>query len=189
MVSADDNEIAADLVVVGIGILPATELAEAAGLECNDGIVVDEYCRTSDRRILAVGDCTNHPNSLLGRRLRLESVHNAQEQAKTAAATLCHQMKPYSQVPWFWSDQYDVKLQIVGVAADYDDVVIRGDPAQRSFAAFYMAGDRPVAVDAVNSPREFMLSKKLIAVGARLDPEILADPDIPFKALAEAALA
>ena len=187
--SADGEELPADIVVVGVGILPTTDIAEAAGLECDDGIIVDEFCRTSDPHILAIGDCTNHPNSLLGRRLRLESVHNAQEQAKTAAATLCGQPKPYAQIPWFWSDQYDLKLQIVGIAGTHDQVVLRGDPDSRSFAAFYMQGDLLIDGDALNRAREFMLSKKLIAQGARLEPEILADSSIEFKDLPTAALA
>lgn len=186
---ADGRELPADMIIAGIGILPTTGLAEAAGLECDDGIIVDECCRTSDPHIVAIGDCTNHPNNLLGRRLRLESVHNAQEQAKTAAATLCGKLKPYIQIPWFWSDQYDLKLQIVGLSGNHDQVIIRGDFADRSFAAFYMKGDLLIAVDAVNSAREFMLSKKLIAQGARIEPEILADTGIEFKELANAALA
>ncbi|MFW2403859.1 MAG: NAD(P)/FAD-dependent oxidoreductase [Gammaproteobacteria bacterium] len=187
--ASDGQESPADMVCIGVGILPTTDIAEAAGIDCDDGILVDEYCRTSDPHILAIGDCTNHPNSLLGRRLRLESVHNAQEQAKTAAATICGQLKPYAQIPWFWSDQYDLKLQIVGLSGEHDQVVLRGDPDARSFAAFYMDGDRLIAVDAINKAREFMLSKKLIAAGARIDPEILADESIEFKALATAALA
>jgi 3-phenylpropionate/trans-cinnamate dioxygenase ferredoxin reductase subunit len=186
---ADGQDRPADLIIAGIGILPTTDIAEEAGIECADGIIVDECCRTSDPHIVAIGDCTNHPNHLLGRRLRLESVHNAQEQAKTAAATLCGKLKPYNQIPWFWSDQYDLKLQIVGLSGDHDQVIIRGDFADRSFAAFYMKGDLLIAVDAINSAREFMLSKKLIAQGARIEPEILADTSIDFKELATAALA
>jgi len=188
-IKADDGtRIRCDLAVIGVGVLPTVSLAEAAGLECNNGIMVDEFCRTRDPAILAVGDCTNHPNSLLGRRVRLESVHNAQEQAKTAAATICGKPQAYAQIPWFWSDQYDLKLQIAGLSAGYDEYVIRGDPAERSFAAFYLNAGRLIAVDAINSAREFMLSKKLIAIGARFDPEILADMEIPFKDLANAAL-
>ncbi|MBT8442328.1 MAG: FAD-dependent oxidoreductase [Gammaproteobacteria bacterium] len=187
--TADGQEFPADMVCIGVGILPTTDIAEAAGIDCANGILVDEYCRTNDPHVLAIGDCTNHPNSLLGRRLRLESVHNAQEQAKTAAATICGQLKPYAQIPWFWSDQYDIKLQIVGLSGEHDQVVLRGDPDARSFAAFYMDGDRLIAVDAINKAREFMLSKKLIAAGARIDPEILADESIEFKELATAALA
>jgi 3-phenylpropionate/trans-cinnamate dioxygenase ferredoxin reductase subunit len=186
--SPDGVELPADLVVIGVGILPTVDIAEPAGLQCNNGIIVDEFCRTSDPNILAIGDCTNHPNHLLGRRLRLESVHNAQEQAKTAAATLLGKLNPYAQIPWFWSDQYDLKLQIVGISTGYDQVVLRGEPDKRSFAAFYMKGDLLIAVDAINNAREFMLSKKLIANGARIDPEILADTEIPFKELATAAL-
>ncbi len=186
---ADGVELPADLIIAGIGVIPTTDIAEEAGLDCDNGIVVDECCRSSDPHILAIGDCTNHPNLLLGRRLRLESVHNAIEQAKTAAATLCGKLKPYQQIPWFWSDQYDLKLQIVGLSGDHDQVIIRGDLADRSFAAFYMKGTQLIAVDAVNSAREFMLSKKLIAQGARMEPEILADTSIDFKQLATAALA
>jgi len=189
VVSSSGEKIPADLVIIGVGIRPAVEIAEAAGLLCDNGIVVDEYCCTGDPNILAVGDCTNHPNDLLGRRLRLESVHNAQEQAKTAAATLLGKRSPYSQIPWFWSDQYDLKLQTVGLSAGYDQTVVRGDPEKRSFAVFYCRDGVLISVDAINSPLEFMQSKKLIAKGARIEPEILGDVDIPFKELAATALA
>ena len=188
VVCADGFALDTDLCIVGIGILPNIELAEAAGLECADGIVVDEHCRTADPDIYAIGDCTRHPNAILGRQLRLESVQNAIEQGKTAALDICGQPTAYAQVPWFWSDQYDVKLQIAGLTAGYDHVVIRGNPDERSFAAFYLHGDRLLAVDAVNSPREFMLGKKLIAAGARLDHDELADAGRDFKELANAAL-
>ncbi|MCC7258805.1 MAG: FAD-dependent oxidoreductase [Gammaproteobacteria bacterium] len=178
----------ADRVVVGVGILPTTELAEAAGLACDDGIVVDEFCRTSDPAIHAAGDCTSHPNALLGRRLRLESVHNAQEQGKTAALSILGRPQAYAQIPWFWSDQYDLKLQMTGLTDAHATLVVRGEPASRSFAAFYFEGARLVAVHAVNSPREFMLSKKLIAQRARLDHQAVADTGIPFKDIAEGAL-
>jgi 3-phenylpropionate/trans-cinnamate dioxygenase ferredoxin reductase component len=175
----------ADLVIIGVGIVPVTELAEAAGLPCDNGIVVDEYCRTADERILAVGDCTNHPNALLGKRLRLESVHNAQEQAKTAALTILGKPAPYAEIPWFWSDQYDLKLQIVGLSAAHHEEVVRGDPASRSFAVFYLDAGKLAACYAISSPREFMLSKKLIPLGARPDPQDLANTALPFKELAE----
>ncbi len=189
IVSSTGNEIEADFVVVGVGIRPAVSIAEAAGLECDNGVVVDEYCNTSDPRILAVGDCTNHPNSLLGRRLRLESVHNAQEQAKTAAATILGKPVAYAQIPWFWSDQYDLKLQTVGLSAGHDQTVVRGDPDKRSFAVFYLRQGKLISVDAINSPLEFMLSKKLITQGVSFDPEILGDTGTPFKELAAAAIA
>lgn len=182
---ADGSSLPTDVVIVGIGILPATELAEDAGLACDNGILVDEYCRTDDPRILAVGDCTRHPNRFLNRSLRLESVHNAVEQGKTAAATILGQDKPYQQVPWFWSDQYDLKLQIVGLSQGHDRLVIRGNPAERSYAAVYFdAENRLIAVDAISSPREFMAAKKLIPAGARMDPDRVADTSVPFKELA-----
>lgn len=183
------KELPADLVVVGVGILPTTELADDAGLKCSTGIIVDEFCRTSDPYIFAAGDCTNHPNSLLGRRLRLESVHNAQEQGKTAALSILGKPEAYAQIPWFWSDQYDLKLQMTGIAEQYTAMVLRGDPDSRSFAAFYFVGEQLIAVHAVNSPREFMLSKKLIAQGAHLDPNAVADTSVPFKDIAEASRA
>jgi len=188
VVCADDQRFEADVVLVGIGILPRMDIAVEAGLECDDGILVNEFCETSDPAIFAAGDCTRHPNSILGRQLRLESVHNALEQAKTAATSMCGERVAYAQVPWFWSDQYDVKLQIVGLSQGYNHLVLRGEPAEKSFAAFYLDGDLLLAVDAINSPREFMLAKKLIAGGARFEPEKLGDPSVPFKALAEEAL-
>ncbi len=183
VMTAAGERVAADFVVVGIGIEPVTELAANAGLACDDGILVDEYCRTRADGVYAVGDCTRHPNGIYGRQLRLESVHNALEQARTAAAGICGESAPYNQVPWFWSDQYDLKLQIAGLAEGYDQMVTRGDPADRSFACFYLAQDRLLAVDAVNSPREFMLSKPLIAAHAAPPAEALADPRVSLKEL------
>ncbi len=185
--TGDGDEIAADLVVIGIGIVPNTELASAAGLDVDDGIVVDDHCRTSDADIYAVGDCTLHPNDIYGRRLRLESVHNALEQAKTAAANLCGQDVSYSQVPWFWSDQYDLKLQIAGLSEGYDDVVIRGNPAERSFACLYLKDSRLIAIDAINAPRDFVQSKPIIAAGKPIATERLADPETQLKDLAAAS--
>jgi 3-phenylpropionate/trans-cinnamate dioxygenase ferredoxin reductase subunit len=182
---ADGTRLPADLVIIGVGVVPATELAEQAGLPCDNGILVDEHCRTADPRILAVGDCTNHPNPLLGRRLRLESVPNAQEQAKTAALTILGRPEPYAEIPWFWSDQYDLKLQIVGFSSRQQQAVVRGDPASRSFAVFFLDQGRMTACYAINSPREFMLSKKMIAAGARPDPARLGDPAVPFKEIAD----
>ncbi|MEZ5565758.1 MAG: FAD-dependent oxidoreductase [Gammaproteobacteria bacterium] len=183
---SNGQEISADLAIIGIGILPNVELAEAAGIRCNNGILCDEHCRTNVEDVFAVGDCSNHPNALLGRRVRLESVHNAQEQAKTVAATILDNAEPYAQVPWFWSDQYDLKLQIVGFSGPDAQAVIRGDPDSHSFAVFYLDNGRLTAVYAINSPREFMLSKKLIAIGARPDPAALRDTDTPFKEIASA---
>jgi 3-phenylpropionate/trans-cinnamate dioxygenase ferredoxin reductase subunit len=178
----------ADVVLIGIGILPRTDLANAAGLACDNGIVVDEQCCSEDPRIFAAGDCTNHPNAVLARRVRLESVHNALEQAKIAAAAICGEPSPEAQTPWFWSDQFDVNLQIVGLSQGYDDIVLRGDPALKSFAAFYLLDGRLLAVDAINRPREFMLAKKLVARGARFDRDELADEGTDFKTLAQRSL-
>jgi 3-phenylpropionate/trans-cinnamate dioxygenase ferredoxin reductase subunit len=181
----DGRAIAADLVVVGIGIQPNVALAADAGLQVEDGIVVDDRCRTSDPDIYAVGDCTFHPNALIGRSLRLESVHNALEQARTAAANACGEDLRYSDIPWFWSDQYDLKLQIAGLSQGYDRVVVRGRPAERTFAAFYLRDGALLAVDAIGRPMEFMASRQLIAGGARPDPAQLEDPDVSMKAIVD----
>ncbi|TQV84010.1 pyridine nucleotide-disulfide oxidoreductase [Exilibacterium tricleocarpae] len=180
----DGSHYAADLVIIGAGILPDVELAQAAGLQVDNGIVVDEYALTSDEDIVAAGDCTNHPNRLLDRRLRLESVPNATEQAKTAAATLCGKRKPYASHPWFWSDQYDMKLQIAGLNQGYDDVVLRGDPQNsRSFVAWYLKAGKLLAADCINRPKEFMLAKQMLAQGTRATSADLADETVDLKAL------
>ena len=181
--TSEGEEISADLVVIGIGILPNTRLADDAGLAADNGIVVDDHCRTDDPAIFAVGDCTVHPNAIYDRQLRLESVHNALEQAKTAAANLCGEDSAYAQVPWFWSDQYDLKLQIAGLSEGYDDVAIRGNPAERSFSCVYLKDGRVIACDAINAPRDFVQSKPLIANRVRIDIEKLADPDVALKDL------
>ncbi len=185
---ASGQQHAADLVIIGVGVMPAIELAERAGLPCDNGILVDELCRTANADVLAIGDCTRHPNALLGRQLRLESVHNAQEQAKTAAALICGEQKPYQQIPWFWSDQYDLKLQIAGLSDGYDQSVQRGDPASRSFAVLCLKDGKLAAVEAVNSAREFIWSKKLIAAGVPVTPDDLADEQRNFKEIAEQLL-
>ena len=179
--TTDGEQIPADFVVVGIGIVANTELAASAGLTVDNGIVVNDQCETSDPAVYAVGDCTAHPNAIYNRQLRLESVHNALEQAKTAAANICGKETHYSQVPWFWSDQYDLKLQIAGLSEGYDEIVIRGNPADRSFACLYLKNGQLIATDAVNAPREFVQSKGLIASHAKIDPARLADADIPLQ--------
>jgi 3-phenylpropionate/trans-cinnamate dioxygenase ferredoxin reductase subunit len=165
----------ADFVIIGAGVLPNCELAEQAGLVIDNGIVVNEQCQTSDTDIFAVGDCTLHPNSIYGRRVRLESVHNALEQAKTAASNICGDELHYSQVPWFWSDQYDLKLQIAGLSEGYDQTLVRGAPADKKFACLYLKDRVLIAVDAINAPREFMQAKTLIASHAIIDPAAPAD--------------
>jgi len=177
------ERIPADLVIVGVGIIPNVEIAAEAGLECNNGIVVDDHCRTADPDIYAAGDCTNHPNKLLGRRLRLESVPNAMEQARTAAANMNGGDVTYASIPWFWSDQYELKLQMCGFSADGDVAIVRGDPATNQFATFYLKDGVLVAVDAVNSPREFMACRQMVDKRSKPDPAKLADPKVPLKEL------
>jgi len=181
--------IPADLVVVGIGLLPNTELAQAAGLDVDNGIVVDEHAVTSDPDIVAAGDCTSHPSVFCGRRIRLESVPNAVEQARVAAATLAGKPRSYDAVPWFWSDQYDLKLQMTGLSHGYDQVVLRGSMDNKSFAAFYLKDGRLIACDAVNRAQEFMVAKRLVAACKSFDPAVLADETVPLKTLAPAPAA
>ncbi len=178
---SNDEQVAADLVVIGIGVVPNTELASAAGLDVDNGIVVDNHCQTSAADFFAVGDCTQHPNDILGCRVRLESVHNALEQAKTAASNICGDELCYAQVPWFWSDQYDLKLQIAGLSQGYDQTIVRGDSDSRSFSCLYLRDGQLIAVDAVNSPKDFMQSKALIAAHAVIDPDLLANADNELK--------
>ena len=177
----DGTSVPADLAVVGVGIVPNVELAEEAGLACDNGIVVDERAGTADERIYAAGDCTNHPNPLLGRRLRLESVPNAMEQSRVAAANMAGGERTYASVPWFWSDQYDLKLQMVGFSTDAEHEVVRGDPDEETFATFHFRGDTLIAADAVNRPREFMVARQL--VGRTVDAARLADPATDLKSL------
>ena len=182
---ADGSIIDADIVITGIGILPNVEIAETAGLAVENGIVVNEVGQTSDAHIFAAGDCTSHPNDLLGRTMRLESVPNAIEQGKAVASAICGTPKPYHQVPWFWSDQYDVKLQIAGVPTQIDSKVLRGDDSSNSFAWFYFTGDKLTGVTAINRPAEFMAGRMLIEKSLKgelaVDPAKLADEDMKPK--------
>ncbi|HEY1077765.1 MAG TPA: FAD-dependent oxidoreductase [Fontimonas sp.] len=181
----DGSALDTDFVVVGIGLIPNVELAIAAELTVDNGIVVDQFARTDDPFIYAAGDCTNHPSDFLGRRVRLESVQNAMEQGRAAARNIMGRNEPYQNVPWFWSDQYDLKLQMVGVSAGYDQMVMRGDPAtQRNFAVFYLKEGRIIAADAISRPQDFMFAKKLVAAGAVIDPAQLADDSVPMKTIA-----
>ena len=173
----------ADLALVGIGVVPNIELAKEGGLPCEDGIVVDENCATADPAIFAAGDCTWH----VGREgvpLRLESVQNAIDQAKHAAYAMTGKPRPYREVPWFWSDQYDLKLQIAGLARPGDRIIVRGAPAARKFAVFHLREGAVAAVEAVNAAPEYLVGRKLIADGARIAPERLADTSVPMKSLA-----
>jgi 3-phenylpropionate/trans-cinnamate dioxygenase ferredoxin reductase subunit len=172
----------ADIVVVGAGAVPNVELAREAGLAVEDGIVIDAQCRTDDASIYAIGDCASQHHDLAGRRLRLESVHNALEQARIAAAAICGRKPPAVQVPWFWTDQYDVKMQMAGLSAGHDLAVVRGDAERgRSFAVFYLREGTLIAVDAINRAPEFMMSKQLIAERAKIDPARLGDEGVAMK--------
>jgi 3-phenylpropionate/trans-cinnamate dioxygenase ferredoxin reductase subunit len=184
---ADGSALDADMAVIGIGIVPNVELAVEAGLAVDNGIVVDEYARTADPEIFAAGDCTNHPSPILGARVRLESVPNALGQGKAAALTIVGKPAPYTEIPWFWSDQYDLKLQMTGLSKPGDQIVIRGDMTARKFSACYLRDGVFVACQAVNSAKDFLQSKKLIVAKAKPDPSLLADPATPLQAFLPAA--
>ncbi len=181
VLTEDGGEHAADLVLIGVGVAPADELARAAGVECENGVLTDAYCRTSDERIWAAGDCASHLNRQYGKHLRLESVDNAFEQGTTVALNMLGTPTLHDKVPWFWSDQFDLKLIIVGVSYGYDTVILRGAPASRSFSACYLRGGELVAIDSINAPKDQMAARKLIAAHARPDLMKLADPGIPLR--------
>jgi len=184
IVCADGTVLPTDLVIVGIGLIPNVELAEQAGVAIENGIAVDESGRTSDPNIFAIGDCSSRPSVLYKRRIRLESVPNALEQARAVAAVLCGQPCPPESAPWFWSDQYDLKLQMVGLSHGYDTLVLRGDPSSRSFIAFYLKDRRIVAADAVNSPAAFMFAKRVVGRQPLIEDEkALADVAVPLQTL------
>jgi 3-phenylpropionate/trans-cinnamate dioxygenase ferredoxin reductase component len=181
VVCADGSSYEADLVVVGIGGVPATDLATGAGLACENGIVVDEHCRTSQEHIFAAGDCTSHPSPRFEMRVRLESVDNAFEQAKTAALNALDKPVIHDRVPWFWSDQHDSKLLIVGLSQGYDQQVIRGDPTTRSFSVCYLKGGEWLALESINHTTDYMAARKLIAGRVRPNVDKLADPTVALK--------
>lgn len=183
-VQCGDGEIlSADLVLVGIGLIPNTSLAEQCGLQVDDGIVVDAECRTADHAIVAAGDCVRFHSTFLERWVRLESVPNAIEQAKTAAAAMLDLDRAYVAAPWFWSDQYALKLQMVGIAQGYDQAVIRGSFADRSFVQFYLRKGTIVGADSVDRPAEFMVTRKLVEARAVIEPRILSDESKSLGAL------
>ena len=179
---ADDTRIEADMVVVGIGIQPEVEPLAAAGADCDNGVRVDEFCRTSLADIYAIGDCAEHRNAFAdGAWVRIESVQNANDQAITAAKEICGKAEPYSAVPWFWSNQYDLRLQTVGLSVGYDQVVLRGDPASRSFSLVYLRDGCVAALDCVNMVRDYSHGKLLVMSKARVTPKQLADTSTPLK--------
>ena len=175
VVCSDGTEVKADSVLIGAGVIPNIELAEDSGIYCDNGIIVDEFGQTNFKNIYACGDCTNHPNKILNKNLRLESVHNAMEQAKTVASSVLNNPMEYSQVPWFWSDQYDHKLQIVGLSGDHDLVTMRGNTNDAKFMLFYTKDEELIAVDAINNPKEFLISRKLVANKVKIKPNVISD--------------
>ena len=179
---ADGERIETDMVIMGIGIVPETGPLIAAGAVGGNGVDVDEYCRTSLPDIYAIGDCAAHANRFAGgATMRLESVQNANDQAKTAVSHIVGKGEPYNAVPWFWSNQYDLKLQTVGLSTGFDDVVVRGDPDSRSFSVVYLKGGKVIALDCVNAVKDYVQGRAHVLSGAALDKEQLADPTIPLK--------
>jgi 3-phenylpropionate/trans-cinnamate dioxygenase ferredoxin reductase component len=178
---AGGRTVPAQLVVVGIGVAPVDELARQAGLRCDNGIVVDQYCRTSDPNIYAAGDCARGPNKHYGVDIRLESVDNAFEQGTTAALNMLGIVSEHDKVPWFWSDQFDLKMVIVGLAQGHDEVILRGDPATKAFSACYLKGGELIAIDTINHTKDQMAARKLIAARARPDRAKLKDDKLALK--------
>ncbi|KPF87840.1 NAD(P)/FAD-dependent oxidoreductase [Novosphingobium sp. AAP93] len=182
---ADGTVLPADLVIVGIGIIPCVEPLRAAGAEGANGVMVDGQCRTSLPDVFAIGDCAAHANAFAdGAVIRLESVQNANDMATVAAKTICGVEAAYHAIPWFWSNQYDLKLQTVGLSTGHDAVVTRGDPATRSFSVIYLKAGKVVALDCVNMVKDYVQGRKLVETGAVIAPEKLADPGTPLKELA-----
>ncbi len=182
---AGGDVIAADLVIVGIGIIPAVEPLIAAGANGGNGVNVDEFCRTSLPDVFAIGDCAAHSNAFAqGETLRLESVQNANDMANTAAKAICGDLQPYHAVPWFWSNQYDLKLQTVGLSTGHDAVVLRGDLAARSFSLIYLRQGRVIALDCVNAVKDYVQGRGLVLQGTQASPADLADTSRPLKELA-----
>jgi 3-phenylpropionate/trans-cinnamate dioxygenase ferredoxin reductase subunit len=181
VVLSDGSVCPADLVMVGIGVTPNVELAEQAGLTVSNGIAVDEHLQTKDSSIFAIGDCAEYPNAFAGGRVRLESVQNAADQAQCAAMTIVGKRTKYNSLPWFWTDQYEIKLQMAGISGGHDQVVTRGNAEARKLSVFYFRNGKLIAVDSINRPVDHMIGRKLIASGASLSPEEAADESVDLK--------
>ncbi len=182
VVLADGTTVAADLVIVGIGIVPAIAPLTAAGAAVGNGVQIDDHCRTSLAHVFAIGDCALHANSFAGgANIRLESVQNANDMASTVARALTGNPRPYHAVPWFWSNQYDLRLQTMGLSLGHDATVLRGDPALRSFTVIYLRGGHVIALDCVNAVKDYVQGKALVEAGTMVDPAALADPELPLK--------
>jgi 3-phenylpropionate/trans-cinnamate dioxygenase ferredoxin reductase subunit len=175
-------ELPADLIIVGIGIVPAVAPLITARASGTNGVDVDEFCRTTLPHVFAIGDCAAHDNAFAGgAHIRLESVQNANDMATTVARFLTGNPRPYREVPWFWSNQYDLRLQTVGLSSGYDATVLRGDPAARAFSLVYLKQGRVVALDCVNAVRDYVQGKALVELGMSIDPAVLADTEVPLK--------
>jgi 3-phenylpropionate/trans-cinnamate dioxygenase ferredoxin reductase component len=186
VILADGHRVQADLIVAGIGVIPNADLAQEAGLAVNDGILVDEFLRTSDPEIYAIGDCADHPNVFAGGRARLESVQNAVDQAKCVARAITGKPGPYRDVPWFWTDQYKIRFQMAGLSVDQDESVVRGRIQDRKFSVFYFKQGQLVAVDSVNRFGDHIAARRMLAAGTPLTPEQAADETLDLKQLAAA---
>ena len=180
---ADGRSFCADLVIVGIGVIPNAELAADAGLATGNGIVVDDHLQTGDARIYAIGDCAEHPNAFAGGRVRLESVQNAADQARAAAAVIAGRRAPYHAVPWFWTDQFDLRLQMAGLSQGYDQAVTRGDPDSQKFSVFYFKASRLLAVDSINRPADHIMARRLLASRVVITPEQAENEQVNLKDL------
>ena len=181
---ATGEVIAADMVIIGIGIIPSVGPLIAAGAAGGNGVDVDEYCRTTLEDIHAIGDCAAHASDFAdGAVLRVESVQNANDMATTTAKSIMGNKQPYNAFPWFWSNQYDLKLQTAGLSVGYDATVLRGDPATRKFSVIYLKEGRVIALDCVNNTKDYVQGRKLVEARLSPDPESLADPEVPLKSL------
>ena len=182
-VLSDGSTLDITMAVIGIGIVPNSELAAEAGLDVDNGIVVDELCRSSDPDVFAAGDVTNHPNPLLDRRVRLESWENAQNQGIAAAKAMLDRGEPYSEIPWFWSDQFDMNIQLVGLPTDWDEAVTRGDPASGQFIVFYLKGGKIDGAAAINQGRDVRMAKRMMTAGITVAASDLADESVKLQKL------
>ena len=182
-VLSDGSTLDITMAVIGIGIVPNSELAAEAGLDVDNGIVVDELCRSSDPDVFAAGDVTNHPNPLLGRRVRLESWENAQNQGIAAAKAMLDRGEPYSEIPWFWSDQFDMNIQLVGLPTAWDEAVTRGDPASGQFIVFYLKGGKIDGAAAINQGRDVRMAKRMMTAGVTVAASDLADESVKLQKL------
>ncbi len=182
VILTDGTVVPADMIIVGIGIVPNTEVLERTGIACKNGVLVDAQCRTSNPDIFAIGDCANHPSIYAGSDLiRLESVQNAVDQAKIVAGAIMGKDKIYSDLPWFWSDQYDIKLQTAGLQNGHDSIVLRGDVGMSAFSVIYLKNGQMIAIDAINSIKDFVAAKSLIVAKVKPDPARLADVKLALK--------